>query len=321
MKTNNYTPGNPGIWSGRVDSNQDPEQLRFHQKVKCVTLENIAIEAEHVLLGFASDEGVRRNKGRTGASGGPDYFRKNIGSLCWHGSEAGFADAGNITLHRNDLEAGQQELANTVSVLLQKGKKPFIIGGGHETAFGHFMGITQFLRENEPDAKIGILNIDAHFDLRAHNGNPHSGSPFLQAHELAEELGIDLSYFVYGINTMSNTPTLFKKADELGVGYCTNKEIFRNEADAIQKLRYFLDSRTHIYLTICLDVFEAHLAPGVSAPAWNGIQLRHAQRVLELVKRTAKLISMDVCELNPLFDKDNRTAKLAGTLFFDWMMD
>ncbi|GAB5410311.1 MAG: formimidoylglutamase [Balneolaceae bacterium] len=282
-------------------------------------IDNIKEGNEVVLLGFSSDEGVKRNKGRTGASKGPDYFRESIGSLCWHSGEQGFSDIGNIKPFQEDLEEAQEELGKTVHHLLKKRKNVFVIGGGHETAFGHYLGVASFLKETQPDAKLGILNIDAHFDLREYHGIAHSGSPFLQAYEHAQENNLELKYFVYGVNRDNNTKALFNKAEELGAENCTNRNIQDWEMSSLENIRNFIQSRTHIYLTICLDVFKSSIAPGVSAPAWNGIDLEHALRVVELVKKSGKLLSIDVCELNPEFDENQKTAKLAGTLFSEWL--
>ena len=315
MNNKLYTPPNPALWTGRVDSETDAAQFRFHQVVRCALPEDLADISETVLLGFACDEGVRRNKGRLGAAGGPDYFRQTIGSLSWHGDEAGFVDAGTLHNVEDKLEEAQAELGEMVHHLLKKSKKTVVIGGGHETAFGHYLGIANFLKESEPEAKLGILNIDAHFDLRPYNGIPHSGSPFLQAHNHAALAGLDLTYFVYGINRLNNTKSLFDTARLLGTNFVTNNDIFGDEPQSLKAVKQFIESRSHLYLTICLDVFEASAAPGVSAPAWNGIRLHHALKVINLVKKSGKLISADVCELNPGFDEHAKTAKLAGVLF------
>lgn len=310
-----YQQTNPQIWSGRIDSDDDPTQFRYHQVAKCVDLNELDDSEEVALLGFASDEGVRRNHGRVGAAEGPDHFRNTVGSLCWHSQRERFIDVGNIAPQGEHLEEAQEALGNAIHLLLKKNKKTFVIGGGHETAYGHYLGIASYLKEKEPDAKLGILNIDAHFDLREHNGFANSGTPFLQAHEHAEANDIDMKYLVYGINVHNNTRHLFNTAQKWGVEYCTNEGIFQHESDALQTVRYFLQSRTHIYLTVCLDVFYAAMAPGVSAPAWNGIRLSHAQKVLDFVRRSGLLISMDVCELNPKYDEHQKTAKVAGMLF------
>src|SRR3546814_12115303 len=51
-------------WHGRVDSVDDPEAFRWHQVVRAVEPDSAAGIA---LIGFACDEGVRRNGGRQGA--------------------------------------------------------------------------------------------------------------------------------------------------------------------------------------------------------------------------------------------------------------
>lgn len=314
FKSTLYRASDSSLWKGRLDSETDRSQFRYHQVVKVKDLSSSLPVNETTLLGFSSDVGVKRNGGRTGAANGPDYFRYSIGSLCWH-SKHDFSDVGNIHPIDDDLETAQQELGKTVHLLLREGNTPIVIGGGHETAFGHYLGIADFLKETEPDCKIGILNIDAHFDLRPHNGVAHSGSPFLQAHEHAKENNIDLKYFVYGINRDNNTSLHFKTSEALDVLYCENIQVMNSESECLKSVEQFMHSRTHIYLTICLDVFKASVAPGVSAPAWNGIDLIHALNVIELVKQSGKLLSADICELNPTFDEHKKTGKLTGSLF------
>lgn len=310
-----YHPINPKIWTGRVDSKSDFNQLRYHQIVQPLHLNDLNSTNQTVLLGFASDIGVARNNGRLGASKGPKYFRESIGSLCWHGDKHGFLDAGNILPSDNDLETAHLELGKSVHHILESKNHPFVIGGGHETAYGHYLGIASFLNQHKPKAKLGILNIDAHFDLRPHHGKAHSGSPFLQAHEYASQIDLDLQYFVYGINQDNNTKSLFNKAKELGTKHILNTDIFNNERQKLIEVEKFIENRDFIYLTICLDVLQASIAPGVSAPAWNGLQLNHALNVIQLLKNSSKLISADICELNPSFDANNQTAKTAGSLF------
>lgn len=314
-----YQEPNPDLWTGRVDSDSDRSAFRLHQMVRCKTLDELDDSDETVLLGFASDEGVRRNKGRAGAHKGPYTFRKVAGSLAWHGGDKKVVDAGTIQLFQNDLEIAQEQLGAAIHKLLKNGKKTFVIGGGHETAFGHYLGVSSFLKEAGRPVQLGILNIDAHFDLRPHNGVPHSGSPFLQAFEHASENEIDLSYFVYGINKNNNTKSLFKNAEELNVQFCTNRDVFNSGNESLKKVKGFIDECTDIYLTVCLDVFNAAIAPGVSAPAWNGIQFYQVLSVIELVKNSGKLVSMDVCELNPVYDEYDKTARLAGSLFSEFI--
>ena len=78
----------------------------------------------------------------------------------------------------------------------------------------------------------------------------------------------------------------------------------------------------HLYITVCLDAFPGHLAPGVSAPSSLGISLKF---VIECIRWLAQSQQdygyqwqlADVAEMNPQFDIDNRTAKLAARIIFE----
>ena len=131
------------------------------------------------ILGFKSDEGVRRNKGRVGAYDGPDAFRRKLGGLAFHKNKTTqLYDFGNICVKDGDLEKGQKALGELSALLRAKGFFVFIIGGGHEIAWGHYQGIAS----SEHRDKLRIINFDAHFDLRALEkpGKGSSGTPFFK---------------------------------------------------------------------------------------------------------------------------------------------
>ncbi|MBO6793636.1 MAG: formimidoylglutamase [Balneolaceae bacterium] len=309
----NIEPVSDGNWSGRIDSTSDTSQFRLHQVVQ-QNPEFDLLKKDHVgLVGFSSDEGVRRNKGRVGASGGPEYFRKSIGSLCYYGGEDGFYDLGTIGVEGKELESAQDRLSEFIQLLLKKGVHPFVIGGGHETAFGHVAGLLKHLKSTSNES-LGILNIDAHLDMRSYEEGAHSGSWALQAFELAKEMDVKLGYHAFGLNEDNNTRFLLDQARSLGATWSSNEEVIHSEKEQLDRVREFIESYSHIYCTVCLDAFDAVNAPGVSAPAWNGIALQSALNAINLVKKSGKLLSMDVCELNPKYDNGN-TVRIAGSIF------
>ncbi|PQL75476.1 formimidoylglutamase, partial [Acinetobacter baumannii] len=95
-------------------------------------------------------------------------------------------DLGTVTCEYGNLEQAQSELAEQVANSLEHGLKPVVLGGGHEVAFGSFSGLFQYVQAHAPDKKIGIINFDAHFDLREAE-HATSGTPFLQAARLSEQ--------------------------------------------------------------------------------------------------------------------------------------
>ena len=79
-------------------------------------------------------------------------------------------------------------------------------------------------------------------------------------------------------------------------------------------LEKFLAGVDIVYLTICLDVVPAATAPGVSAPAAYGVSLEVVEALVDLVTVSGKLRLTDIAEMNPRFDIDQRTARVAARL-------
>jgi formiminoglutamase len=156
-----------------------------------------------------------------------------------------------------------------------------------------------------------VLNLDAHFDLRD-EAAPSSGTPFLEMARAEAAAGRELKYAVVGISEPNNTRALFTAADRLGVKYLLDEE---STPDAVQTfVADFLADIDALYLTIDLDVLPAAVAPGVSAPAAFGVPLPVITAVCRQTAASGKLLHVDVAELNPAFDIDNRTARVAARL-------
>ncbi|MGO4472235.1 formimidoylglutamase [Arthrobacter sp. M-10] len=309
----------PTPWTGRFDGDGD-EHRRWWQAVAPHTPDAAAPGARDagsraaVVVGFRSDEGVRRNKGRIGAAAAPEAIRQALGPLAFHLDRDVF-DAGDVvvedgSVEAGSLEAGQARAGRVISELLDGGKLTVLLGGGHETAFASYLGVagSEAVRGGK---RLGVLNLDAHFDLRD-EPVPSSGTPFLQMARAEAAEGRELNYAVVGISEPNNTRTLFNTADRLGVKYLLDEDC---SAEAVHDfVARFLDSVDVLYLTIDLDVLPASVAPGVSAPAAYGVPLPVISAVCKQVATSGKLMHLDVAELNPEFDIDSRTAKVAARL-------
>ncbi|WP_306800293.1 imidazolonepropionase [Endozoicomonas sp. YOMI1] len=307
----------PFSWSGRIDQETDPQAAqRWHQKVRPYAPDG---EPGVALLGLESDEGVRRNQGRPGAAKGPDHIRQALTNLPWNRT-APVWDAGNIRCKGTDLEQAQQDYARQMCQLLDNGQLVMGLGGGHEIGWASYQGLMMHLekqgkgKDSHP-VNVGIINFDAHFDLRLPEVGPSSGTPFWQASEYAREHSIPFNYLCFGISESSNTQALFNRADELGVTYRLDKAMTLLNLPSLQQdLQRFIDKVDHIYLTIDIDAFPAALAPGVSAPAARGIPLEVVEPLLDTIKHSGKLKLSDIAETCPKHDIDAHTARLAARL-------
>ncbi|MDP9693215.1 UNVERIFIED_ORG: formiminoglutamase [Arthrobacter globiformis] len=304
----------PRPWTGRFDGDGEAHR-RWWQAVAPMPDSTAApntpapSQRPAVILGFCSDEGVRRNKGRTGAGAAPAAIRSALGPLAYH-SDRPAADAGDVVVRDGELEAGQARAGLAVSALLDRGHLTLLLGGGHETAYASYLGVagSRAVRDGQ---RLGVLNLDAHFDLRD-EAAPSSGTPFLQMARAEAAAGRELKYAVVGISEPNNTRALFSTAEELGVRYLLDEDCTAGAAEAF--VADFLSGIDVLYLTIDLDVLPAAVAPGVSAPAAYGVPLPVISAVCRQVVASGKLLHADVAELNPAFDIDNRTARVAARL-------
>jgi formiminoglutamase len=323
MFNKNYMTMNKTNWQGRVDSEDNFHAFRWHQWVKELDLRRSDLKPFTGKLGFAfigflSDEGINRNKGRTGAAKGPESIRRELSKLpCYFSEEVLLFDAGDILCQNDNLEENQQLLSSAVARVLDLNLFPIVLGGGHEVAFGHYNGILKHLTLLENNPNIGIFNFDAHFDLRPYQGGGSSGTMFRQIADICAEKKLNYSYFCAGIQRFSNTIELFKTAEKLGVEYILAKDMAKTDDwSIIERMENFIAKNDHIYITICTDVFSSAFAPGVSAAQPVGVDPELVLKMLKLLLKSNKVVSFDIAEVSPRFDQDNITASLAKVIIF-----
>ena len=309
-------------WNGRIDSTGDYDAFRWHQWVQKLDLNsdlsNFKCEHGFAFIGFCSEQGVKRNRGRVGTALAPDFIRKQMSNLpCTFDSRVKLYDAGNILCEDISMEEGQKLLGMAVEKILDLGLFPIVLGGGHETTYGHFKGQFANLKKEEKPLDMGIVNFDAHFDLRPYENGPSSGSMFRQIADIYRKECVNYHYMPLGIQKHSNTVSLFKYAQDNNVNYILAKEIQNSTyAVILEKVDTFLFNRSSAYITICTDVFSAAFAPGVSATQALGLDPEAVLPIIKHILRTRKVRGFDICEISPRFDQDDTTAKLGAVITF-----
>ncbi len=278
---------------------------RIHQVIEDYDQKESA-EPGTVFLGFSSDEGVTRNKGLAGAAEGPFSVRDKLAGLPY---TAALYDYGTV-MGTKDLETSQKELGSAVADVLNNKDFPLIIGGGHETLYGHYLGV----RETHPDAKIAVLNFDAHFDMRI-EPMATSGTMFYQILTQDE----DVDYFVMGIQHSGNTGVLFDTADALGVNYALMDDI-RDSKKISDYMFKALDNYDYVFATLCMDSIAEYAAPGVSMATPNGFTPVEIHGLVERLAKLDNLISFDISEVAPALDEGDRTSALAASIIHKFLI-
>lgn len=320
MLSKYYRPATKAPWQGRRDG-FGPE--RYHERIQCIDLKQgfpaQKQERTWAFVGFACDEGVRRNMGRTGAAQGPDALRKALAPLPTPENDAlTFYDVGDIACGDGNMEEAQHALSDVIHGLLVHGIRPIVLGGGHELALGTYRGIASVY----PKEDCAIVNFDSHLDLRPTlEGNlGTSGTAFSQIaiERLAKELKFD--YTCLGVQKCGNTAALFAKARDLNAKLLYADEFHIGGIEASLEAAEDIMTRSDIIdVSICMDVFAAPFAPGVSAPQPLGLFPWHVIPALRRLAESNKVVSLEVAELCPAYDQDGITARLGACIISDFI--
>lgn len=270
----------------------------------------------YALIGFPEDRGVSLNQGRAGAALGPQEIRRAFYRLMTQDTahrsdlrECRLIDLGDIT-PTETLEERQTYLGDVVRACLGSQIFPIVLGGGHETAYGHYQGYVGRIPH--------LLNIDAHLDVRPlEKGRGHSGSPFRQMMEGETPLaGSRLTTF--GLQGSCNAERDLRYAQGKGVQFVWLEEILR---DGVSKAitRVLTEDQAPLYATFCLDAIRGCEFPATSAAPAEGLTVREALQIVETLAGHPPLSSLDLVEYSPPLDPTGVCAKIAALLLYRFL--
>jgi formiminoglutamase len=274
-----------------------------------------------VLVGFPYDEGVARNHGRPGAAAAPHEIRRHLARLTpWDGADAVDLtrrpplDAGNVR-PAGSLEATRDALAEVIGGILATGAVPVVLGGGHETAYGHYLGYVAAGKQ------VAIINVDAHLDVRPCTaGGGTSGTPFRQALEHPTRPLPGGRYVCLGAQPHAVSRAHWRYLTERGgvVRWCC--EVRGALAQHFAHERDRLAAECPLYVTIDADAVQAADVPGVSASNPLGLSGAEVAACARLAGRSPAVASMDLVEINPRQDHDGRSARWAALLIWNFLV-
>ena len=216
---------------------------------------------------------------------------------------------------RTACEVAYREAEQAVSA----GHTPLFLGGDHTVALGTVGGVSHSRR-------CGLIWIDAHGDFNTPEttttGNVHGmplaallgrGDPELtEVGRAGPKVHPD---DVVAIGLRQLDPTERQMLKQSGMGLFTMRDI--DERGLSEVLHTALDQLAHLpcfHVSLDMDAIDPVEAPGVGTPVRGGLTYREAQLLMEIVADSGKLGSMDVVEVNPVLDHENRTARMAVEL-------
>ncbi len=275
-----------------------------------------------VLVGFPQDEGVLRNRGRTGAADAPAAIRHWLYRLTpWdavHDADLAalhLLDLGNVRWD-GDLEQSQEALAEVIAAILTAGAVPIVLGGGHETAYGHYLG---YVRANRQTA---LINFDAHLDVRPLiEGRGHSGSPFRQALEHPTHPLPGDCYVVLGAQPFAVSREHLRYVQgKGGIIHWAERTGDRLEAVCRDEIHRLAVRGGSVYVTLDSDVVCQADVPGVSAPNPLGLSGQAVAACAAAAGSSPEVASFDLMEINPSLDRDGQSARWAAAVIWHFLV-
>jgi arginase len=234
------------------------------------------------------------------------------------GPESG--DVGNPRAKFEQLiETACIELRGRVGEIVRAGQFPLVLGGDHSIAMGTVAGLLDAWGD------VGVLWIDAHGDINTPETTPSGNVHGMPVAALLGKAGIgarldwDTRHIrperLVLLGTRTLDPGERRIIRELGIRMFTMSEIDqRGMTPVVRDAIEVLKGPGGIHVSFDIDAVDPLEAPGVGTPWPGGLTYREAHLAMELLAATGLVTSMEVVEVNPIADHENRTARLAAEL-------
>jgi len=291
--------------------------------MKKIFNENIAI------IGFPIDLG----SGRRGVDMGPSALRiaglqNKLKDLGYKVNDTGDIKIeimerqkiGNLKLrYIDEILKTSNTLTAKVESVLDKNNFPLCIGGDHSMALGTIAGISSYCKKN--NLKLGVIWIDAHTDMNTDktspSGNIH-GMPLAALLGLGNKKLVNICGFspklqpencaIIGIRSIDEEEK--KNIKKLKIPVYTMTEIDKMGIHRIinKILGQFGKTVDHIHVSFDVDSVDPTVAPGVGTPVPGGLSYREAHLLMESIAECGCMSSLEIAELNPILDHENKSA-------------
>jgi len=276
------------------------------------------------IVGVPFDGGVLASGGRIGAALAPDAIREQLKT---YGTATNIVDNSDLRTHiirdcgnvivSKGIEITHSRTTTTIKTALETSDVVIVLGGGHDISFATARALSEKHHGN-----IGGANIDAHFDVRpVLDGEVTSGTPFWRL--LEGNYLIGENFFEIGAQGHTNSKShaeylMTKGAHIFFLDHLRDKDI------GIARMWSFLQDRTTLqkcdalFVSIDMDSIAQAFAPGVSAPSPDGLFPADVLRIAYLAGKNPKVRLFEIMEMNPLYDIDGRTARLAANIVLEF---
>lgn len=316
----------------RQDESKFGEHIQILTSISNIYEQLLNLDVTYVIIGLPEDVGVFANFGKTGTSKAWDATLKVLLNI--QSNEFTMANKvlilGHLDFSDELLKASELDISHPkcikkarkivteidkhvtyiVQLIIAAGKKPILIGGGQNNAYGNIKGTSLALKQ-----PINVINFDTQSDFRPEEGR-HSGNGFSYAY--AE--GFLRNYFVFGLHRSYTSDVLFKTIKKLKLV----KFITFEDLEVDKKLK-FKDALEHALKHISdkpfgieIDCDAIENMPS-SAMTPSGISVNKARNFVNFFSKQENARYLHICEASPNKKTENQVGKLITYLISDFI--
>jgi arginase family enzyme len=232
--------------------------------------------------------------------------------------KADLVDVGDLHTYPTQTERTFCAVAAEVRAIAQAGATPILLGGDHSIGAASFAGVLLAGRDRQPGSRLGLVQIDHHFDFgdqSAIHGGLYHGS---NARRISEMRGMTLERMAF--IGQGNVTRLAQHRDllERGAQIVPARDIrARGVEPALAPVLEAIGRHcSAIHLSIDIDCLDASFAPGTGHVTIGGMSTGELFDAVALIAGLP-LVAIEIVEVAPRYDPTGRTAQIAAQLLFE----
>ena len=200
--------------------------------------------------------------------------------------------------------------------LMKAGKFCLFLGGDHSVTIPLHKAYGKYQRDSKPDAKIGVVHFDAHFDL-CHEYDDHKWSHACTEARALEGVITGDDLFFVGVRVAENDELeLIRKNPGITVVRAIDVHTHGIQS-VLEKMQEKFRDYDALYLTIDIDVLDPAFAPGTGTPVSGGLTSIQLIQLFKQMIETLPIKAMDIVEVAPPLDVNDITSWAALRLILE----